>query len=90
MSLIGVSFGMLSNIRNAMWAEVYGAKHLGSLKSFASTLMVFSTAIAPPLGGWLLDHQVSLSKILWTCICLLIVATVLAFLAKTPNQAITL
>ncbi|MBU51171.1 MAG: hypothetical protein CL920_20990 [Deltaproteobacteria bacterium] len=85
MFFLGVSFGSTGNARNAMWAEVYGRKHLGSIKSFASMVMVFSTALAPPLGGWLLDKGYSMSSILWGTIALTAGATLLAFFAKTPT-----
>ena len=39
----------------AFWAEFYGTRHLGSVKSLATALMVFGSAIGPGLTGLLID-----------------------------------
>jgi len=49
LSGIAASVGSLSAA--AMWAEIYGTHHLGSIKSTVSTFMVFSTAVGPILVG---------------------------------------
>lgn len=67
-----------------MWAEVYGRLHLGSIKSFASMVMVFSTALAPPIGGWLIDRGYTIQQLLWGCIWIVVGATGLAFVARPP------
>jgi len=40
---ITTSFGSLTNA--AIWAEMYGPRHLGSIKSIVTTLVIFSTAL---------------------------------------------
>lgn len=85
MILLGVSFGVISNVRNSMWAEVYGRKHLGAIKSFAGVLMVFSTAIAPPLGGWLLESY-SVDLILQGSVALIGLVSCIAWLAVPPRK----
>lgn len=86
MFFLGVSFGAVGNIRNSMWAEVYGREHLGSIKSFAGMVMVFSTALSPPLGGWLLDQGFTMKQILWGSIYLVLVATFLSLFARPPRK----
>ena len=39
----------------AMWAELYGTRHLGSIRSVSMAFMVFSTALGPGLTGTLID-----------------------------------
>jgi len=39
----------------AFWAEYYGTKHLGAVKSLAMALMVFGSAIGPGITGALID-----------------------------------
>lgn len=64
MCLMGLGAGITLPINNAVWAELYGTRFLGEIKSLATSLVVVSTALAPFLVGIVLDAQVSLSVIL--------------------------
>lgn len=55
MVLLGFSYGMTSTLFGAIWPEVYGTKHLGSLRAVTMSLMVFMSAAGPGLTGWLID-----------------------------------
>lgn len=55
MSLIGLTMGFGSNIKSALWAELFGTSTLGTVRSFFASLTVFTTALSPFLVGWLLD-----------------------------------
>lgn len=63
MLLAGLSLGSGQSIVAAMWAEVYGVRHLGAIRSLSITLMVISTAIAPGLFGMLFDIGVSFEAV---------------------------
>ena len=39
----------------AFWSEVYGTKHLGSIKAFATAIMVIGSAVGPALTGYFID-----------------------------------
>ncbi|MFT6943536.1 MAG: MFS family permease, partial [Yoonia sp.] len=56
--LMGMAGGGQSTLLNACWAEFYGTKHIGSIKSAAAALMVLGSAIGPGLSGWLIDSGV--------------------------------
>lgn len=73
MAFLGFGAGVSLPINNAVWAELYGTRYLGEIKSLATSLVVFSTALAPFLIGLFLDLGVSLADILWagTLYCLL-------------------
>ena len=58
MVLIGVSYGFSSTLFGAVWPEVYGIRHLGSIRSFVMALMVFSSAAGPGLTGVLIDQGI--------------------------------
>ncbi|MCA8962639.1 MAG: MFS transporter [Planctomycetes bacterium] len=59
----GISAGAAGPITGALWAERYGTRHLGSIRSLIYGIMVFATACAPgPLGGWL-DRGVPVSTL---------------------------
>lgn len=55
MVLMGLSQGANSTIPAAFWAEAYGTRHLGAIKSLAAAIMVFGTAVGPILTGMLID-----------------------------------
>lgn len=62
MVLLGVSYGMTSTLFGAIWPEVYGIKHLGSLRAVTMSLMVFMSAAGPGLTGWLIDVGVPFAE----------------------------
>lgn len=59
MVLMGVAQGANSTIPAAFWAEAYGTRHLGAIKSLAAAIMVFGTAVGPILTGVLIDNSVA-------------------------------
>ncbi|RYH10882.1 MFS transporter [Tropicimonas sp. IMCC6043] len=58
MALIGLSMGANSTVPNAFWAEFYGTRNLGAIKSVATAVMVFGSAVGPVLTGGLIDAGV--------------------------------
>lgn len=55
MMLMGATQGANSTVPAAFWAEAYGTRHLGAIKSLATAIMVFGTAVGPVLTGTLID-----------------------------------
>lgn len=62
MFLLGVSYGFTSTLIGALWPEVYGVRHLGSVRALIVAAMVFSTALGPGLTGALIDSGVALPR----------------------------
>jgi len=56
--LMGIAGGGQSTLLNACWAEFYGTKNLGAIKSAAAALMVLGSALGPGISGWLIDQGV--------------------------------
>ncbi|MFA9419397.1 MAG: MFS transporter [Gammaproteobacteria bacterium] len=63
MLLMGVSAGLYFTGLSALWAELYGAKHLGAIKSLTNAVMVFSSALGPALVGYLLTRGMPFEQI---------------------------
>jgi len=61
MLLLGFSYGMTSTLFGAIWPEVYGTRHLGSLRSVTISMMVFMSAAGPGATGWLIDAGIPFS-----------------------------
>ncbi|MEL6920643.1 MAG: MFS transporter [Pseudomonadota bacterium] len=59
MALMGISYGFSSTLFGALWPEIYGTKHLGSVRALVVAIMVFATAAGPGLTGTLIDFGVS-------------------------------
>ncbi len=56
--LVGLSHGAYSTLFNAFWAEFYGTKHLGGIKSLAAAFMVFGSAVGPGITGLSIDRGI--------------------------------
>ena len=63
LGLIGISNGLANVLGSATWAEVYGVKHIGSIKALTTALMVFSTAFGTAVFGLLIDNGFSIEDI---------------------------
>ena len=63
LGLIGISNGLANVLGSSTWAEVYGVKHIGSIKALTTALMVFSTAFGTAVFGLLIDKGFSIEEI---------------------------
>ena len=63
LGLIGISNGFANVLGSSTWAEIYGVKHIGSIKALTTALMVFSTAFGTALFGILIDRGFSIEQI---------------------------
>jgi MFS family permease len=67
MALAGISGGAGATIVSTIWAELYGVRHLGSIKALVDGLAVISSALAPPLFGVLIDHGMGITTLAAGC-----------------------
>ncbi len=84
MILIAMTNGTSSVLLTSTWSEIYGTKHLGGIRSITVSFFVFSTAVAPVLFGFLIDHQFSINQIFSMMLGYLILANLL-FLFKLKD-----
>ena len=63
LGLVGISNGFANILGSSTWAELYGVRHLGSIKALTTALMVFATAFGTALFGFLIDIGFSVSDI---------------------------
>lgn len=75
----GISNGIAGLSNTAVWAEVYGTRHFGAIRSMVSTFMVFSTAIAPVVLAWGVVNEVRLTYTLMSAITTMALLTGLGF-----------
>ncbi len=76
MILLGISYGISSTLFGAVWPEIYGATHLGSIRAVTVSAGVFATAAGPGLTGTLIDRGIALptQMIYFGLYCLLVAA----------------
>ncbi len=82
LGLIGISNGLANVLGSSTWAEVYGVKHIGSIKALTTALMVFSTAFGTALFGILIDIGFSIEKIAIISALYIIISLILLFLVR--------
>jgi len=63
LGFVGISNGFANILGSSTWAELYGVKHIGSIKALTTALMVFATAFGTALFGFLIDIGFSVSDI---------------------------
>lgn len=55
MFLFGISLGLANTLFGAFWAEIFGTRHLGTIKSLTTAAMVFGTALGPGVTSIAID-----------------------------------
>ena len=58
LGVIGITQGIASAMWGVLLPVAYGTRHLGSIRSLATTVMVVATAIGPGITGMLIDRGI--------------------------------
>lgn len=82
MVIAAVTTGAGHPITGALWAEAYGLKHIGTIRSLHHAIMVLSTALSPAAMGWLMDAGISLETIALLCVVWVLAGSGLMALAS--------
>lgn len=88
MILLGTSIGSGSPIISALWAEVYGTKHLGAIRALVSSLAVISTSVSPILFGFLIDGGISGQELFMWLDLYVLIAILLSFFSFSAKQVL--
>ncbi|MEK9660293.1 MAG: MFS transporter [Alphaproteobacteria bacterium] len=81
LAALGVSVGMLIPLLGAVWAELYGTRHIGAIKAQSTSIVVLGSATSPAVFGFLIDHGVSIARISVLCLVYVVAAGALAVVA---------
>jgi MFS family permease len=76
LAVSGLASGVRATIIPAMWAERCGTRHIGAIKSLATTLSVFGSAFGPPLMGWAIDVGIGIDTMIYATVAYMILATI--------------
>jgi MFS family permease len=86
LALAGVSAGSSGTIGGALWAELYGTRHLGAIRALLSAIFVGATAVSPVLMGTLIDAGVTMETIAWLSIGWIAVSVGLVAAGLRPRE----
>ncbi len=89
LGLAGVSGGANGAIGGAVWTEIYGVERLGAIRALHQACVVFATALAPMIMGWLMDAEVSVGEVMVGFALLLVAASVAAPRRRPDNRTNT-
>ncbi len=90
LGLIGVSNGLANVLGSSTWAEIYGVKHIGSIKALTTSLMVFSTAFGTALFGLLIDSGNSIENIAFIAGAYIVFSLVLLLIFRKDLEPTTI
>lgn len=87
MALVGVSYGLSSTLFGAVWPEMYGTAHLGSIRAIVVAMMVFASAMGPGVTGFLIDFGVSYPlQILAMGACCLVICLLMVMVGRKVRE----
>ena len=82
LGLVGISNGFANILGSSTWAELYGVKHLGSIKALTTALMVFATAFGTALFGYLIDIGFTVGDIAIVSGTYIFISLILLFMVR--------
>jgi len=82
LGLMGISNGLANVLGSSTWAELYGVKHLGSIKALTTAMMVFATAFGTAIFGMIIDLGYSIELIAIISSAYIITANILVIIFK--------
>ena len=90
LGLIGISNGLANVLGSSTWAEIYGVKHIGSIKALTTALMVFSTAFGTALFGLFIDQGFTIESIALISSTYIVVSLILLLIFRKNLQPVRL
>ena len=87
---VGVTAGVTHTGLTALWAEIYGVKNLGSIKSLYTSISIFASALGPLAMGIMMDQGLSIGNICMVFVSYCIVTSCGLVLALRGYRAVTI
>ena len=84
--LTGITSGWNPTVVGPFWADMYGTRHLASIKAMGTALMVLSSALSPFVLGWLFDKGFDLDHVALVSSAVILGCAVLAHLALSKTR----
>lgn len=87
MILTGVTSSLSTILSGALWADIYGTRHLGSIRTQVMFWGVFASALSPFGIGFLIDNGVDLLAVLTTLTCYIVITSLMSCFALKLTKA---
>ena len=84
-ALAGIALGVSAPTMNVIWPNLYGTKHIGSIKGFVATFRNGLTAIGPLPIALVLDYGYSLRSLLFITAISICFISVIPYLVSLKN-----
>jgi cyanate permease len=84
--LLGLTNGFGMTLQAVVWPNYFGRRHLGSIRSVATSGMIASAAIGPLPFGWLFDLTGSYSLGIAVFLALPVISAAAAATAIPPHR----
>ena len=85
LGLMGFGSGLSSVVLSSLWAELYGVAHVGAIRAFGTSIMVFSTGLGPMVMGVAFDVGTSVETVAWAAALYCVLASAFASRAGRPK-----
>ncbi|WPP50357.1 MFS transporter [Catalinimonas niigatensis] len=86
MILAGITASLSGLTSASLWAEIYGVRHLGAIKSMTATLMILASALGPLIIGFGLENSPDATLVVSILIIALITAMSWIGIRATDRQ----
>jgi predicted MFS family arabinose efflux permease len=86
MVLLGLNTGFVYPTMSAIWPELYGVQYIGSIKSVATPIALFGSAVGPVIMGGLMDFGLSIERVCVIFACYCFTGTLSAYLALIKSR----
>ncbi len=80
--ILGFGSGLMQVVLGAIWAELYGVTHLGAIRAFGTSAMVFSSGLAPAVMGAVMDVGWTVDALALSCAAYCVLASAVSLLAR--------
>lgn len=85
--LLGVTAGYNGTVMSSFWATIFGTRYIGSIKSLATAVMVFGSAIGPGITGVLIDLGFGFDRQLYAIAVYFVFSSLLVWITLTRAKA---
>lgn len=85
MILAGITASLSGLTSASLWAEIYGVRHLGAIKSMTTTLMVLASAIGPIIIGFGMERNPNATLI--ASIAVICLITIMSWVAIRATES---
>ena len=86
MALLGFAYGFQTTLPTALWAELFGTRHIGALKAVSASVMVFGSAVGPGISGALIDLGLTFPQQMTGISVFFVAANILVWAATRSAQ----